>query len=360
MPKLSGRQYEALTEALVDAFPTPPKLAMMLQFKLAKALAAIALGDDQTEIVFKVIGDAEAKGWTARLVAAAREHNPGNPRLLLVAQELGLAPAAPPRSDLEALLKRENAPLDLVGWRARLGELEYRVCRIEVPSAKGTGYGTGFLVGPGAVLTNHHVMQSVISGAARAADVVLRFDYKRLPDGTTINPGTEYRLASGWNLDDSPPSAVDHELDPKSREPAADELDHCLVRVDGEPGREAIGGKGGPDAAKRGWIDIEHPAPLTPSTPLFILQHPEAAPLSLGIDQVTAITGEGRRVRYTAPTQPGSSGSPCFDVGLRPVALHHAGEPNYNPAYNEGIPIAAILSLLEQRGKKHLIGAQPD
>ena len=38
----------------------------------------------------------------------------------------------------------------------------------------------------------------------------------------------------------------------------------------------------------------------------------------------------------------------------QPVALHHSGDPNFDPAhkpdYNEGIPFTAILALLEKRG----------
>ncbi|MGE5101753.1 MAG: effector-associated domain EAD1-containing protein, partial [Deltaproteobacteria bacterium] len=106
MTRLLGRQVEALKKALLDAFPSQARLRQMLRCKLDKHLDAIALGDDLSEIAFKVIETSEAEGWTSLLVGAARESNPGNESLLLVAQQLGVAPAAPPRSELEALIKR--------------------------------------------------------------------------------------------------------------------------------------------------------------------------------------------------------------------------------------------------------------
>ena len=51
-----------------------------------------------------------------------------------------------------------------------------------------------------------------------------------------------------------------------------------------------------------------------------------------------------------------SSGAPCFDINWRLAALHHLGDPGYatlNRAdYNEGIPLAPILGLLEERQQR--------
>ena len=79
--RLTGQQYRQFTEALLEAF-TLQRLSEMVRFRLDKNLDAIALGDDQREIVFKLIGAAEAEGWTDQLLLAAREANPGSPALL--------------------------------------------------------------------------------------------------------------------------------------------------------------------------------------------------------------------------------------------------------------------------------------
>ena len=72
------------------------------------------------------------------------------------------------------------------------------------------------------------------------------------------------------------------------------------------------------------------------------------------------------RLRYTTRTEPGSSGSPCFDIDWNLVALHHSGDPKYaqfqaKPDWNEGIPLTAIMRLLEKHGLAGVLetGNQP-
>jgi len=88
--RLTGRQYEQFVNALLGAFPSQARLAQMIRFRLDRSLDAIALGGSLQEIVFRLIETAEAEGWLAQLVAAARESNPGNSSLLVFAQQFGL------------------------------------------------------------------------------------------------------------------------------------------------------------------------------------------------------------------------------------------------------------------------------
>lgn len=364
---LTGYQYRQLTDALLDAFPRRDKLEQMVRFRLDKNLTAIALGNDLTEIVFKLIQTAEAEGWTAQLVAGARESNPGNPHLLTFAQQFGLAPATPSQPELERIVKTTNSFLDVDMWRTRLGEIEGQVCRIEIESNKGTIYGTGFLVGPDVVITNYHVVEAIIEGErgcttsqgvrALPSDVILRFDHKRLADGTTLNSGTTCQLAKNWLIDKSPMSPIDSLSEPKSGVPQSDELDYALLRLDGAPGIAPVGNKPEPGAPLRKWIKVPtQPYHFQPGAALFIVQHPQGAPLQLVLE-TNAIIGLNQnhtRVTYRTNTLPGSSGSPCFNSNWELVALHHSGDPNFDPAhkptYNEGIPFTAIRALLEKRG----------
>src|SRR5205807_2518705 len=76
----------------------------------------------------------------------------------------------------------------------------------------------------------------------------LRFDYKQLEDGTTINPGTPFKLAKDdWLIDHRPYSSVDLEADPGEKTPERDELDYALLRVEGAPGKRPLA----PDTAER-------------------------------------------------------------------------------------------------------------
>jgi Trypsin-like peptidase domain len=164
---------------------------------------------------------------------------------------------------LESIVFKHNKFINLSPWLARLAEIESQVCRIET----GVGYGTGFLVGSNVVITNYHVMERVIKNNGTVpSNVVLRFDYKQLPDGVTVYPGTEFRLSTSDWLIDSSPYATTNNL------PQPDQLDYALLRVAGSPGDQPRGGsQSGSSASSRGWVKIpEQPYDFQPSTMLII------------------------------------------------------------------------------------------
>lgn len=350
---LSHTQYQQLLQILLKAYPTKARFVRLLKLWLDIDLDSIALGDDLTEIVFKVIQDAESRGWTAQLFLAARADNTNNAQLVALAQQLNLAPTGTPaRNAVEKIIFDSHSFLDVNAWRLRLGLLEGQICRIETP----VSYGTGFLIGPSTILTNHHVMRQAIEGVAKPEDVILRFDYKKIADGTTINSGTIYHLVKQeWLIDCSPNSPIDFELQPNNDLPKPDELDYALLQVDGTPGDDVIGKaeRAVGDIPARGFIEIPSAMyAFEPDTAIFILQHPQAAPLKLAIEtrSVVRVNANHTRVRYRTNTEPGSSGSPCFNSNWDLVALHHSGDPQEMPTYNEGIPISTIRSLILQRG----------
>ncbi len=355
--QVRGQQYQQLVEALVNAFPNANQFAQMLQFRLAKDLARYAaLPNTMDQIAFEVIQNANAEGWTAQLIAGARESRPDNPKLLRFAQDFGLTAAT---AELERKVRDDLPFLDIVKWRTRLGEIEGQVCRVETPYE----LGTGFLLGPDVLITNYHVMQEVIKNPAVSGQVVLRFDYKKLDDGTTVNKGIEFRLVKqNWLIDSSPHSQVDLLADPGDQTPKPDELDYALLRLDGEPGNRPIGGdKAEPTALPRRWVTPRaEPYAFPADAPVFIVQHPEAQPLKLALETKGVISENANhtRVRYRTNTEKGSSGSPVFNAEWELIALHHSGDRKIVPVYNQGIPFAAILAQLEARGKRRLLGKQ--
>ena len=370
---LTGAQAEQLSGALRDAFRERDQLDRMLWFKCNKQLSDIAGTGGLEQVVADVIKDAERRGWTEKLVEGAIADNSRNVELRQFYESTWLALSLPPGPKLESLVS-PGGLFDLDPWIARVVDIGRRICRITVFSNPGPTYGTGFLVAPDLVLTNYHVMKPVVLGerggagakdpTAKTANVELRFDYKTLRDKTGINDGTVYRLKGSsvddWLLADSPPSPFDdHPV--VGQEPGPDELDFALVRLDGSPGDDTIGGDS--SHAPRGWIDFPAPpTPVTAGSGLLIAQHPSGHPIKLDLrDQaVLAVNGRGTRVTYVNNTLGGSSGSPCFllDQDLPLVALHHLGDPNFPPAkQNQGIPISAISTWLEARGHKNLLGA---
>jgi hypothetical protein len=367
--KITGADHKALAEALEKAYPNPNLLDQMLTARLDQPLNGITAPFPLSQATFDVVTFYKAKGHVLRLIAAARASQPDNPQLALVAERFHLATITAPASQLEKIVKRTSVPFPVLVWRERLAKREACVCRLELQTNNGMSYGSGFLVGPDLVLTNHHVMAPAIAAregtfdasglSARPDQVVVRFDYKALDDRSAVNPGIEVALADEWLVDSSPPSAADLQGLPKRDVPTVDELDHALIRLRQPVGAEPIplGADADPQAKTRGWIELpEAEWPFADQTALFILQHPQGAPMALALDLEAKmeVNANHTRVTYRTGTQPGSSGSPCFNQFWNVVALHHAGDPLYpdlHPgAFNEGIPISQIVARFKRRG----------
>lgn len=357
---LDRHQRKALNDALGSAFPAVSRLREVLDYKVDRRLDDITLGDDYAEIRFEVVQAAEAQGWTAELVLGAREENPGNAQLLAVAENVGLSASTPA---VERAIREASPYLDISPLRQAIGEAEVRVCRIEIAVPGGKTYGTGFLVGPDLVMTNHHVMEPVIDKPDLAAGAVFLFDYKVLSN-KVLNAGTPFSLASdGWLVADSPLSPIDEEADPKSGTPSDEELDYTVVRLAAKPGLEPVG-DGDDKSPDRGWIQIKAPQKEPePGTLLFVVQHPNWRPLKVVFEQDGVMEHDGpeSRIRHRVNTEKGSSGSPCFNSDWELVGLHHVGDPDFDrPAqFNEAIAVSAIAELLEQEGKLQELGGPP-
>jgi hypothetical protein len=362
----TGAHHKRLAEALEKGFPTYQDLEMMVRYRLGLNLeSVVARVNKLSYVTFELVRTQVAAGLLLRLIAAARASQPDNPQLALVAEQFGLAMVTP-RADLEKIVKRTGVSFDVAVWRERLARRETCVCRIAVPTNAGTAHGSGFLVGPDLVLTNHHVIAPVLAhreggrapaGVTDPSKVTVRFDYKALDDGTTIHPGLEVALAADWLVDASPHSRFDLQGLPKEGVPDPDELDHALIRLAAPVGEMPVMlGEAEPGAKDRGWIELPgKPWPFADQKSLFIIQHPRGAPmkLALDLDASMEVNANGTRVLYRTRTEAGSSGSPCFNQFWDVVALHHAGDPSYegfyNPTFNEGIPISRIVERLKAR-----------
>ena len=369
--RLSGDQYRQFHEAALDAYDDVTDMERVLLFRLDKRLNRIANPNDSFDVVvFTVITKADTQGWSANLLEALRATRPENGQLLAFAQQFGLATQTPQRSELELLINQGDALIDVDAWRTALGTTEARVCRIErMGDATTRALGTGFLLGPSLVMTNYHVMENVIDGKIAANRIGLRFDYKVLAGSGVINQGRVYRLAADWRVHCSPYSKLDTQVNPVGT-PSAEELDYALVRVDGTPGLDPVsaGQQDDPRAPRRGWIPVSTDIhDWHARRALLILQHPDGDPLKLAMRMDASPTpvpddDAPTRVRYTTRTEPGSSGSPCFDIDWNLVALHHSGDPKYakfkvKPDWNEGIPFATIMRLLDKRGLTEQLAA---
>ncbi|MBL8927661.1 MAG: trypsin-like peptidase domain-containing protein, partial [Pseudonocardia sp.] len=254
-------------------------------------------------------------------------------------------------ADLERVVRIADAFQNPVVFATRLLEIAGRVCWVEILAGSGRSSGTGFLVGPDLVLTNHHVLADVIDGRTPPTAVHCVFDYHIRADGTP-DRGVALGLADDWLVAARPPSAVDEQPVPDG-EPAPDELDYALVRLTGRPGDANL-----PGGRTRGWVDVTAAPPaVTEGTPLLIVQHPDGHPQKLAIDTdgVLGVNTNATRFRYGVNTLDGSSGSPCLTFDLALLGLHHSGTKDRRVGRNESVPIAAIVADLRARGHSSVL-----
>lgn len=218
----------------------------------------------------------------------------------------------PTKRELEAQI-RGNDFLDVNYLRRGLMATR-AVCRIEFDNGDTA---TGFLVGPGLLLTNHHVL----STPEAAATVRLRFDYEYDEQGTAVST-TEFALdpqAGFWTVSDD--AAID-----------SPPLDFTLVAV--QPLAED-----GTSIEDYGFLRLQPNRGKTDAgLCVTIIGHPGGhhKQISLRDNKVLAVGSvpglpsvehADALLWYDTDTLPGSSGSPVFNDLFQVVALHHAGVP---------------------------------
>lgn len=197
--------------------------------------------------------------------------------------------------------------------------------------------GTGSLVAPNILLTNHHVLNS--PQVAAAAEVAFDFEVsvQDLANGrkTPPAPGRSFRLQPEQLFVTSP---------------TVGGLDYTFVWIDAA------------QAAGVAPLRMERAAfVIAEGEKAFIIHHPNWKPKQVSLDDadVVAAPPEGPLIHYTSDTERGSSGALVFDRSGRIIALHHASRENREQlrtpdglvpdAVNEGIKLAAIALDLEAR-----------
>ena len=175
------------------------------------------------------------------------------------------------------------------------------IARIQVRSPAGTvlEWGTGFLISPRVLVTNHHVFPN----ASRAAPSLAHFSYEA-------------------DLDDSPLGPIVFSLHPEELFHTSPELDFTVV---------AVGARSDDDAIA---LDSFGCLPLLEMVGkafegewLTIVQHPGGERKQLCVRENRLIKRTPDMLWYTTDTMPGSSGSPVFNNDWYVVALHHRGIP---------------------------------
>lgn len=186
------------------------------------------------------------------------------------------------------------------------------VCRVVVVEDRGGGYGTGFLLHGGYIMTNNHVIASAKTAAASYAE----FFYEA--DRTTVKVS----------------------LRPERLFITDNELDFTIIACDTDGIGEAQPIRLSAD-----------PALVAKDESISIIQHPRGREKEVALVENHVKHIYDKVIWYNTDTEPGSSGSACFNQQWELVALHHAGwydDEKEKEATNEGVLISAIIQRLKQ------------
>jgi hypothetical protein len=374
MGALSGEDIKKLAKLLATTLSFDD-LAIFVHASTGDRLFDVFVSKDQPKIpmIVQLLNSLEDLGSTATFLSYVYANRPGradvrtaivalfpeavavpDKKIDLSAQKAGAPQAEAPTNAAAPGLQRNVRPylakLDVLVWQDRLVKIERQVCRVEL---EGNALGTGFLVGPDAVLTNWHVFD-IAKQAGKVGQLGCRFDYVRLPGGKD-DPGQLIMVDGARAVDTSPYSAAEKTAKPDDPLPTLEELDYALLPLTSRVGEQQVGG------APRGWITLPKAVlPLAVDSPILIVQHPEGTPMKLALDTqaVIGMNGNKTRLRYRTNTDPGSSGSPVFTMDWDIVALHHYGDPKYlNPLFNQGVPIELIRQHIDKSGFGNALGA---
>lgn len=182
------------------------------------------------------------------------------------------------------------------------------VARIEVRNGESAlvGYGTGFMVSPRLLLTNHHVLPT----ADDAAQSWLHFRYEYDAVGRLLTPCV-------------------FALEPSTLFFTDADLDVTVVAVAPET----------PDRRQRvsrfGWLRLSGSADtIVPGEWLTMVHHPDGRPKHVALRQNLLISRSDGDLWYATETASASSGAPVLNDSWQVVGVHRLGAPARDRAGN--------------------------
>lgn len=316
--------------------------------------------------VGELLAKANGEGWLPSLLGAVRADKPDREDLqellrsflstVSAGQVLDAVAGAPTlsetvRADLQQILPG-GAIVNPETMRRRM----CAVCRVDYADLSPPGAGTGFLVGADLVLTNWHVLKRVIEAPAAAANLRFRFDLLSA-DAAANSAGRVAHAASNGSplLCAKPPGGV--ELPSGVGEPTMEQLDYALVRLAERVGDDSASNMAGGET--RGHFALRRTMPeLSAGASLMVLQHPLRGELQFAIGSALGPNDTGSRLKHTAATQNGSSGSPVLDSALDLIALHNGarfGTPRASQSFNTAVPIKHVVGDLIKAGVTEML-----
>lgn len=198
----------------------------------------------------------------------------------------------------------------------RLLELALDAARAVVRIVTADSLGSGFLVGPGLIMTNHHVIGSQESAQPSAFQFHYQLDKQLNP-----LPILAARAKPDGLFYTNP------------------DLDVTVVEVLDAPADVA------PLTLARRRVEKD--------SRVNIIQHPGGHYKKISMQNNFVAFADARHLQYLTSTEPGSSGSPVFDNDFLVIGIHHSGgmllEPGGEQKYlrNAGSSMIAVLDDLQ-------------
>ncbi len=193
------------------------------------------------------------------------------------------------------------------------------ICKVNL---RGGGSGTGWLLKGGYLITNHHVLRD--REAAQGATYKFNFIVDNINADVR---STEYRQHHESVFLTSP----------------VNELDFSIIKLADKDVTNQV------SLTDWNFLELEQKPAYVEDKKVFIVQHPRG-----GVKQIVltgnVITGvDETRLKYSANTEAGSSGSPVMNEHLKVIALHHAFDRQTDN--NQGSRVDKIIADLQTRGE---------
>jgi V8-like Glu-specific endopeptidase len=219
---------------------------------------------------------------------------------------------------LERLMEKRSRLYDIAIAR-RVGTVSRSVAKLHLRFGGEKAYGTGFLIQPDLILTNHHNVSHKDHG--EISSMTVEFDHEM---GFVGEP-----LVLQGKL----PSVAQ-----------SSQHDWAVVRLE--------------KAVERETIALGTPFDVGRNDPVVIIQHPLGNPKQFALDPMSVQHVDDNVVQYLADTQSGSSGSPVFNITMHTIALHRRDVPvvvkvagrKETVWRNEGVRIDRVMDGLQSHG----------
>lgn len=206
-------------------------------------------------------------------------------------------------------VKPQSEVLNSIGYERVIGTrdlLGIDFLELAIAMARGIGrvrcdneYATGVLVGPRLMITNNHVICETNVGAGWVIDM----DFQENSSGQML-PVQTYKIAPDYFFYTNKT------------------LDYTIIGLENNSDK-------GVEISSYPWIKmLGEVGKLEVGDPINIIQHPNGGLKQIAFreNQVIALTSaQPDFLDYTTDTEPGSSGSGCFNDQWELVALHHSG-----------------------------------